>query len=109
MGFRWETCQGLSAEGVKIALGTDGNTPWAPHVKMEDIVPAGMTPAQVIVAATSNSADLLRRADSGTISAGNRADFLVLAANPLDEITSSRRIVSVYLQGEEADRSAIGQ
>ena len=99
----------LNAEGVTVALGTDGNTPWAPHIEMEDMVAAGMTPAQVIVAATRNSADLLRLADAGTLGVGNRADFLVLEANPLEDITNSRRIVSVYLKGEEVDRSAMAQ
>ncbi len=99
----------LSAEGVTIALGTDGNTPWAPHVEMEDMVAAGMTPAQVIVAATRNSAALLGLADAGTLEVGKRADFLVLNANPLDDITNTRRLVSVYLNGEEVDRSATEQ
>ena len=99
----------LSDEGVTIALGTDGNTAWAPHVEMEDMVVAGLTPAQVIVAATRNSADLLGLADAGTIEVGKRADFLVLEANPLEEITNTRQILSVYLNGEEVDRSAAGQ
>src|SRR5262245_45996736 len=57
----------LNAAGVRIALGTDGNTPWAAHTEMADMVRSGMTPAQVIVAATKNSADFLKMTDAGMI------------------------------------------
>ena len=89
----------LSDAGVKIALGTDGNTPWAPHVEMDDMNAAGMTPSQVIVAATKNGAEFLRLANTGTIESGKIADLLVLDANPLDDITNTRKISAVYLRG----------
>ena len=89
----------LSAAGVRIAIGTDGNTPWAPHMEMADMVAAGMTPAQVIVAATRNAAEFVRLPNTGTIEAGKTADFIVLDANPLDDITNTRRIATVYLRG----------
>jgi imidazolonepropionase-like amidohydrolase len=95
----------LAGAGVKIVLGTDGNTPWGPHVEMADMVAAGMTPAQVIVASTKNAADFLRIADAGTLESGKSADFIVLDANPLDDITNTRRIAAVYLRGVAVDRS----
>ena len=95
----------MNAAGVRIAVGSDGNVPWAPHVEMADMVASGMTPMQVIVAATRNGAEFLRMTDAGTLAAGKSADFIVLDANPLDDITNTRRIASVYLRGAAVDRS----
>jgi len=97
----------LNAAGVKIALGTDGNIAWAHHLEMEDMVASGMTPAQVIVSATRNAADLLKVADAGIIAANKSADFIVLDANPLDDIKNTRRIADVYLRGAAVDRAAM--
>ena len=95
----------LNAAGVRITLGTDGNRPWGPHDEMEDMVLAGMTPAQVIVAATRNSAEFLRLADAGTLEPGKSADFIVLDANPIENITNTRRISAVVLRGAAVDRA----
>jgi imidazolonepropionase-like amidohydrolase len=72
---------------------------------MLDMVLAGMTPMQVIVAATRNSAEFLRIADTGTLQTGKSADFIVLDANPLDDITNTRRISAVMLRGAAVDRT----
>ena len=95
----------LNAAGVRITLGTDGNRAWGAHDEMEDMVIAGMTPMQVIVAATRNSAEFLRLKDAGTLEAGKSADFIVLDANPLDDLTNTRRISAVVLRGATVDRS----
>ena len=68
------------------------------------MVAAGMTPAQVIVAATRNGAEFLRMADAGTIASGKTADLLILDANPLDDITNTRKISAVYLRGAAVPR-----
>jgi imidazolonepropionase-like amidohydrolase len=96
----------MNAAGVRIVVGTDGNTPYAPHFEMADMVAAGMTPMQVIVAATSSGAQFLRMTNTGTIAPNNSADFIVLDANPLDDIANTRKISSVYLRGAPVDRSS---
>ncbi len=95
----------LNAAGVRITMGTDGNRSWGPHDEMEDMVVAGMTPMQVLVASTRNGAEFLRLADAGTLEAGKSADFIVLDANPLDDIKNTRKISSVVFRGAAVDRA----
>ncbi|MEO8463739.1 MAG: amidohydrolase family protein [Gammaproteobacteria bacterium] len=95
-----------SREGITISMGTDGNTPWGPHLEMADMVATGMSPADVIVSATQNSAAFLKLDDAGTVAAGKLGSFIVLDANPLDDIANTRKIRDVYLRGEKIDRSS---
>lgn len=97
----------LNQEKMPIALGTDGNIAWAPHVEMEDMVASGMTPGEVLVAATKNAAELAHLDEMGTVAPGKSADFVVLEANPLDDIRNTRRISAVYLRGAKIDRAAL--
>jgi imidazolonepropionase-like amidohydrolase len=104
----------LAGAGVKIGVGTDGGgqtgdqfVGWTMHAELENMVAAGLTPAQVLVAATRNSAEILGLDDLGTVTEGKSADFVVLDANPLDDITNTRRISKVFLRGHEVDRAGL--
>lgn len=97
----------LSDAGVLIALGTDTGTndgQWQgyfEHVELEMMVAAGMTPMQVLVAATSGAARAAGLDDDlGTLQPGRAADLLVLDANPLEDIRATRQIDSVWIAGQ---------
>jgi imidazolonepropionase-like amidohydrolase len=99
----------LAKAGARIALGSDTGIQDHPfgitdHREFELLVEAGMTPMQVLTAATSTAAGYLKLADQGVLAAGKRADFIVLDANPLDDITNTRRILAVYVNGRQIDR-----
>ena len=103
----------LNAAGARIILGSDTGLEdhlfgYAEQRELEEMVRAGMTPAQTIVAATSRAAEYLALKDGGTLAAGRRADFMVLSGNPLADIRQTRRIEDVYLAGRRLDRAAIG-
>src|SRR5580704_8341128 len=99
----------LNAAGVRIGFGTDSSAAvgWNAHQELTDMVVAGMTPAQVIVAATKTAAEIVKLDQLGTVAAGKSADFMVLDANPLENIDNTRRISDVYLRGKKLDRAAM--
>jgi imidazolonepropionase-like amidohydrolase len=104
----------LSRAAAKIILGSD--TGLEDHLfgmseqhELESMVNAGMTPMQVIVAATSRPAEYLQLNKMGLLASGKEADFLVLDANPLDNITNTQRISRIYMKGAEIDRAALRQ
>ena len=95
----------LSDAGVRVAMGTDSGPAgrWQgffEHLELEMMVDAGMTPMQTIVAATGAAAECHGKGGQfGTIQSGASADLLVLDANPLDDITNTRQIRSVWIAG----------
>jgi imidazolonepropionase-like amidohydrolase len=92
----------LRNAGVPIALGTDM---WAfpgvgVSIEMDLYVRSGMTPLEAIRAATLTAARSLGiQSDRGTLEPGRRADFLILYADPLQDVRNTRRIVEVYKNG----------
>ena len=92
--------------GILVGFGTDsGAMPtrlpgWAEHRELQLLVQAGLTPMDAIVCATRNAAEVLGDIkDRGTLEAGKRADFLLLAANPLDDIGNTTRLIAIYHGG----------
>jgi imidazolonepropionase-like amidohydrolase len=102
----------LAKAHAKIVLGADTGLRdhifgWAEQKELQFMAEAGMTPSEVIVAATSRAAEFMGLSDRGLLAPGKRADLLVLDANPLDDIRNTRRITRLYLKGAEIDRAAI--
>ena len=104
----------LKAAGVRFGLGGDiGGISggqffgWSSHIEMANMVEAGLTPGEAIIAATSNSAEFLGAHQLGMVASGKSANFIVLDANPLDDIANSRRISKVYLRGTEVNRAKL--
>ena len=97
----------LHDAGVQVAFGTDsGALPeripgWGEHHELELMVRAGLSPMDAIVAATQKSAALIKAGDRGTLEPGKRADFVVLAADPIADIRNTRQIVSIWHGGRE--------
>ncbi len=101
----------LRAAGIRIVNGTDtGQTRfwigYFNHLDLESFVAMGLTPAQAIVAATRDSADIAGF-NTGLVAAGRNGDFIVLDANPLENISNTRTINRVYLRGQEVPRAAM--
>lgn len=92
--------------GVKVGLGSDSGPPrrfegYFEHRELELMAEAGLTPAQIIQIATKNSAEILGiDADYGTVAAGKMAEFLVLGANPLENISNTKSLEEVWQAGQ---------
>jgi imidazolonepropionase-like amidohydrolase len=95
--------------GMGFAFGTDAGAvrdhghAFTDHRELEIMVRAGLTPMEALAAATSGSAELAGLTDLGALTPGKSASFVILDANPLEDIRNTRRIAAVYLRGEKVD------
>jgi imidazolonepropionase-like amidohydrolase len=95
----------IAEAGGRILAGSD--TPewlmaygWTLHRELEALVSAGLSPYQALETATRNPAEFVGAGkDWGTIERGKRADLVLLAGNPLDDIRHTGRIEGVSVGG----------
>ncbi len=99
--------------GVPMIVGTDLANPWvfpgfAVHREMQLLAEGGIPPADVLRMATITPAELFGVDDRfGSIERGREASFVLLAANPLEDLAALGRIEGVWLAGERHDRAAL--
>ena len=99
--------------GVRIAVGTDGGNIGSMHgasfhTELQHLAQAGLSPMEIIVAATRHGAEALGMMDElGTLEANKRADLVILNANPLTDIANLNRITQVMIKGNLVDRDQL--
>lgn len=112
--LRRQVVRGLYAAGAKLMVGSDSPqlfmvAGFAVHREMEALAAAGLPPYGVLEAATRNPAEYLGEAGTwGTVAEGQRADLLLLNANPLEDVKHTRDIAGVMVRGHWLSRDELG-
>jgi imidazolonepropionase-like amidohydrolase len=115
--FEWklETIGKMHRAGVPILAGTDNNNPYvvpgfALHDELELFVRGGLTPMPALKTATVNAAKYLEMEKShGTIERGKVADLVLLNANPLKNVSNTRKINAVVVNGRLVNRKELDE
>ena len=100
----------LTDAGVTIAIGTDTGPParfqgYFELMELEMMAKAGLTPKQVLLSATRDAARCQKLdRDLGTLEPNKWADFVVLDADPLANVSNARQIADVYVAGNRVER-----
>jgi imidazolonepropionase-like amidohydrolase len=103
----------LHDAGFLIATGTDAPYPGVfqgegLHHELELLVDAGWTPLEAIRASTYDAAKLMKGENEwGTVQAGRRATLLIVAGNPAEHISDTRKIETVMQDGTIVDRVSL--
>lgn len=102
--------------GVTVLAGSDAGPfnsytypGFALHAELEALVEVGLSPAEALRAATSAPADFMGLGDElGRVGPGYRADLILLDQNPLEDISATRSVSAVILQGRDVlDRATL--
>ncbi|HWN44632.1 MAG TPA: amidohydrolase family protein [Thermoanaerobaculia bacterium] len=109
MPAAYKTVSQLVAAGVPILAGSDAPNPGTTHGaslhrELELLVQAGLSPQQALIAATSAPARAFKLADRGRIAPGMRADMILVAGDPLKDITETRNLVRIWKGGVPFER-----
>ena len=113
IALRQQLILDLHRNGAGLLLGSDSpqifNVPgFAIHRELEYLVEAGLTPFEALQTGTVNPAEFFgRTGDFGVVQTGAEADLVLLDANPLEDITNTRRIHGVMLRGRWLPRAEI--
>ncbi|MEZ4972899.1 MAG: amidohydrolase family protein [Cyclobacteriaceae bacterium] len=102
----------LADQGVLIAMGTDTGPParfqgYFEHLELEQMADAGLSANDILKASTKTAAEAIGHSELGTLKAGNKADFLILNQNPLEDVKNARSIESVWIGGHQVDQNSI--
>ena len=112
--FLQELTRAFDRAGVPLLAGTDVGIPvivagTSLHDELDELVDAGVSPARALAAATIHAAHFLERSNTGRVEKGMVADLVLLRANPLIDIASSREIEAVIARGKAYERRELDQ
>jgi imidazolonepropionase-like amidohydrolase len=109
----WQLAGELHRAGVPLLAGSDSLDPFvfpgdSLHRELAEFIQAGYTPVEVIQAATQGAARFVgREKELGTVEEGKIADLVLLDANPLENISNTRKILAVIRNGQYLNRGAL--
>ncbi|HEU4515817.1 MAG TPA: amidohydrolase family protein [Steroidobacteraceae bacterium] len=113
-GRRKEVLAAFVDAGVGVVVGTDTGVQYvlpgfSIHEELRHFAAAGLSPYEVLRAATADAAAALGSDDRGTIAVGRRADLLLLDADPLVDVANVNRRVGVMAAGRWFSQSRLMQ
>jgi len=109
----WKLTREMHRAGLPLLVGSDSLDPFvfpgdSLHRELAEFVRAGFTPMEALQAATRGAAQFLgREKELGMIESGKMADLVLLDANPVENISNTRRIFAVIRNGQYLDRAAL--